>query len=365
MQKNILSISEESSVVGGGELSFIDVISGLVKNGSRLLVLVPASGEVETRLRSEGVETAVLEIPQMRPWHLINMLRSIFRGIALCKKHQAGLIYVNGTRSCLYGGLIGRIMGIPVVWHCRITEKAYYDQLLHRLCTCIVTNSRATADRFSGQPQKKVKVVYNGLDINWLTDSLISAPEEIPVGQINILMLARVSMEKRHDLTLEAFESIAIENEHVHLYCVGGVDLNDQDLRSSLIATSRKSPFAARIHWIDAVEDIRPWLKAATIMVLPSDYESFGRVLIEAMACGVPVLASQVGGVPEIITDGVDGLMFPAGDAEALTGAIRQVLTDDELKQRLINGGLKRANDFSLDAHVHSMSAVFNDLIVG
>ncbi len=360
MQKNILAVSDHGELTGGGEHSFIDLMVWLKNNGFTLLALVPFSGDVEKRLIHEGIWTELLFLPRMRPWRLFAVITVFLKGMGICRKNKIDIIYANGSRACLYWGCIGRILHIPVVWHCRIASpEPFFDAVLCGLSTCIVANSRATANRFKCRAEK-IKLVYNGLDIKWLQNRNVDLPEEINPEHINLLILARLSRWKRHDLALRAFERIAAGNDRVNLYCVGGVDRSDPTWRDELIHMSRTSRFCERIHWIDAVGDVRPWLRAATILLLPSDNEPFGRVIVEAMACSVPVVATRGGGVPEIITEGINGLMVPCGDADAMAGAIERILVDDDLRQRLIDAGLKRARDFSMEALVQSMAAVFN-----
>jgi glycosyltransferase involved in cell wall biosynthesis len=107
------------------------------------------------------------------------------------------------------------------------------------------------------------------------------------------------------------------------------------------------------------VEDVRPWYKAASVLLLPSDNEPFGRVLVEAMACGVPVIAMRSGGVPEIVRDGQDG--FLVRDLSEMVEALSKVLRDEGLRNRLGRSGKERAQIFNLDAHVRGVVKVFEE----
>lgn len=360
--KKILAISENGDLIGGGELSFIDLAAWLGKSGYSVFALVPSSGEVEKRLAAKGIRTETFHLPKMRPWYIFAVVRALTGGMELCRRNNIDIIYANGTRACLYWGCIGRILGIPVVWHCRIaTREPVRDFILCHLCSCVVANSMATANRFRCR-KEKIRLVYNGLDIEWLRNPLDARPAGVPPDADIILVLARVSRWKRHDLALRAFERIAAGDKHVHIYFVGDADRDDPGWRESLVRSGFMSVFFDRIHWIDAVDDIRPWLGVATVLLLPSDNEPFGRVIVESMAYGVPVVATSSGGVPEIVTDGVNGLLVPPGDADAMAESIRRVLKDPELRRRLIDAGQKRADDFSMEALVRNMTAVFNSL---
>ena len=109
--------------------------------------------------------------------------------------------------------------------------------------------------------------------------------------------------------------------------------------------------------------DVRPWFKAASVLILPSDDEPFGRVLVEAMALGVPVVATRSGGVPEIVRDKEDGLLVAPGRADEIAFAAKKILNDDSLRNRLGQAALKRAECFSLEKHVADMTRLFQETL--
>ena len=110
-----------------------------------------------------------------------------------------------------------------------------------------------------------------------------------------------------------------------------------------------------RIHWLGAVDDPRPWYRAAWVLVLASESESFGRVLVEAMGSGTPVIATTVGGIPEIVRDGQEGLLFSPGSSEQLANAIKKLLKEESLRMRLAQAAFRRADSFGLDLHIQNM----------
>jgi glycosyltransferase involved in cell wall biosynthesis len=346
-------------MLGGGEHSFVDLLSRMPA-GWEPLAAVPEKGDMWPRLEERKIPTTVVPLPAVRPWRTPEMLRSLKVLAALCRRHAPSLIYANGSRAALYAGIVGRLLGIPVLWHCRIAQRdPYLDPLLSPLSTCIVANSRATAKRFGHRFSKKVNVVYNGVDLAWLRQTGINKPEMLGVDWNILLMVARASKWKRHDLALSAFEQVAGTNPEVHLVCVGERDNLDPGWWRYLQDRSRESPFSSRIHWVGHADDIRPWYRAASLLLLPSDNEPFGRVLVEAMACGVPVVAARGGGVPEILREGQDGLLIAPGNAGQMAEAASRLLRDDLLRQWIIRSSLERAEVFSLDNHVKAMVEVF------
>ena len=98
-------------------------------------------------------------------------------------------------------------------------------------------------------------------------------------------------------------------------------------------------------------------------MALGSENESFGRVLVEAMACGLPIVATRVGGIPEIVREGKDGLLVAPGNTEEMAEAFLKLLKDGSLRDRLGKSGLERAEAFSMDLHVNRIIDIFEDAI--
>jgi glycosyltransferase involved in cell wall biosynthesis len=126
---------------------------------------------------------------------------------------------------------------------------------------------------------------------------------------------------------------------------------------------SYRSVFSDRIHWIGHVDDVRPWYRVAQVLVLPSINEPFGRVLVEAMSCGVPVIATNSGGVPEIVRHSQDGLLVAPEKDDAIAEALMEMLTDDALREGFGQSARERSESFSLDTHIAKMLYVFQDII--
>jgi glycosyltransferase involved in cell wall biosynthesis len=358
-----LAISNHGDLLGGGEHSFIEFLSHLVPPWKPVAV-VPQPGEVADRIEANRIDSVVIPLPSVRPWNIAAIIGSARSCAHVCKRVHAGLIYANGSRAAFYGGLLGRILEIPVVWHCRMTGRdIYLDPIITRLSNFIIANSRATAERFRGNSAGRVRVVYNGFDLPWLREKGLSNPDLVRPDWKVILMVSRISRWKRHDLALSAFELIASTDPHAHLVCVGEKDNLEPDWWEYLQQLSGRSPFSDRVHWIGRAEDIRPWYKSAHMLILPSDNEPFGRVLVEAMACGVPVIATRSGGVPEVVRGGVDGVLVAPGSAHEMSGQMLKLLRNETLRNRLSESGRKRAEDFGLEKHVDGMLRVFEEAL--
>lgn len=361
MIQRILAISNHGNMLGGGEYSFLDLLSHLPRHWD-ILVVVPQEGELAFKLRAKSIPVATLPLPALRPWLFHRTLNALRGYILIYKKYRPDLIYANGPRAVFYGGIPGRLMQIPAIWHCRVANQdSYLDWLLTRLSSRIIANSRATVRRFGPTLKDRVSVVHNGIDLQWLNEVTVGPAPLIQPDWKVILVVARISKWKRHDLALASFEEVGETIRDCHLVCLGAKDSNEPAWWEELQERSRCSPFSDRVHWIGKVDDVRPYYRAASVLLLPSDNEPFGRVLVEAMGSGLPVIATKGGGVPEIVRHGEDGLLVTPNSAGELTGALLRLLKDDNLRTRISETGRKRSETFSLHVHVERMVEIFED----
>ncbi len=355
-----LAISNHAAMIGGGEYSFSELLSKLPRSW-RPIAALPGEGELKDRLDRNGIETVIVPLHTIRTWKWPGVLKSCQNLTRLCRDVQPAFIYANGSRAALYAGLVGKILRLPVIWHCRITDKEFLDRVLTRLCTRVVVNSAATAARFPKRWQSKVHVVYNGLDLAWLNHPEVEKQHLVQKDGPIILVVARVSRWKRHELVLDAFESVATQIDNVQLVLIGGRDDHEPGWWDELQERSGKSQFAKQIHWVGHCTDVRPWYRSASVFALASDNESFGRVVVEAMASGVPVVATRSGGVPEIVRHNRDGLLVEPGSSRSMADALLRLLSNDDLRKQMGAAAKERALNFSLDRHVANMIRVFEE----
>ena len=363
MTKLVLAISNHGFMMGGGEHSFLELLCNL-NDPWNPLALIPEKGDLAERLTERQIKAEIIPLPPLRPWFLRTMLCTVKAYINLCRDLKTRLIYANGPRAAFYGGIAGRISGIPVIFHCRVIDRdPFLDFILGMVCTRIVVNSTATANRFRWHFRTKVKVIYNGVNIKWLQNYRLGKLEQIKDDWRVILVVARVSRWKRHDIAISAFEQVAQFDSTLHLVCVGDVDLHDPEWWDQLQARTTVSQFSDRIHWVGQVNDIRPWYHVSSVLVLASENEPFGRVLVEAMACGVPVVATKSGGIPEIVRHGNEGLLVKPGRAGEMAEAIKKIIENESLRKRLSESAENRSHFFSIEKHVSNMQDFFEQTL--
>jgi glycosyltransferase involved in cell wall biosynthesis len=360
----ILVVSNHGAIVGGGELSMLDLLRGLDRRRWAPGLVVPDDGAVAARGRDLGLPIHVVPLPTLRcPGYA--MLRSVRALGRLARTTGAGLIHANGSRAMMYGGLAGRSTGRPVIWHVRIAESdGVVDRALYALATGVIATSDAVTRRFC-RAAGKVRLVPNGIDLARFVprapSPVLRAALGVPSSSPLVLSIGRFVAEKGHRHLLEAAARIERTRPGVHWVLVGA-----GELEAALSREAQALGLASQVHFTGWRDDVPDVLAVADVFVLPSVNEGFGRVVVAAMAMARPVVATAVGGVPEIVRDGETGVLVPASDPRALADTVRSLLDDPARAARLGAAGRACAESrFSLTAHVDAVERVYTEVLGG
>jgi glycosyltransferase involved in cell wall biosynthesis len=362
----LLLMANFADVVGGGEESLLGLAASLDRRRLRVLGAAPGDGEVTARLRALGVPTTILPLPAIRPWLLPGALRALYRLRVLLASERVALVHAQGSRGALYAGLAGRGLGVLLVWHVRAADPdPRLDGLLARLAAAIVANSGATAARLLGRPRAtaKLAIVPNGVDLARF------APGPADLGLRESLGLdaytpvvgyfGRLEHGKGVDVLIDAAARLQGKLPPTVLLFVG-----DGPLHEALVARAAAAGLPAC--FAGHRDDVPALLRLCAVTVLPSREEAFGRVLIEAMATGVPVVASHVGGIPEVCIDGVTALLVPPEDVDALAVAIALTLTDEAATQARIQAARADVRGrFGQSAHAARFQELYTRVLEG
>ena len=208
-------------------------------------------------------------------------------------------------------------------------------------------------------PADRVRVIPPGIDLDAWTDRAEPVPEDLPDRYL--LYAGRIAPNKGLSGLFSALALIP-PSERIPLVLMG----RDWGERGRLEATARHLGIATDLLWlghVDSAPSYRAVFRRAAVFVLPSEWEAFGLVLLEAMAAGLPIVATAVGGVPEVLDAGKVGRLVPYGDPAALGEAIRSVLADPAAADRWRNSGLERVRSFTWERAVAAHRALYRELV--
>jgi L-malate glycosyltransferase len=192
-------------------------------------------------------------------------------------------------------------------------------------------------------------------------DTVRFAPAGLPKAANRTRVLVHVSNFRALKRTLDVVRIFAAVRTHVpaRLHFVG--EGPERPAAEALVASLG---LAADVRFLGEPADLPTLLQASDVFLLPSQSESFGLAALEAMACGVPVVASDVGGIPEVVADGVSGFLAPVGDVDRMADATRRLLTDDVLHDRLAKAARRRAEEhFRLQPAVDRYEALYRNTL--
>jgi glycosyltransferase involved in cell wall biosynthesis len=355
----LLLVANFADRLGGGEESLLTLARGLDRSRFRLHAVVPGEGAIAETLRRLGIPVAVLPMPPLRLQNLGGFTRAL-RGL----RHQAvawhiRLIHAHGSRVAVYAGLVARRLGIPLIWHVRIADRdRLLDPVLLRLSTRVIAISQAVKARFAGSRHLgKIQVIYNGVDLPyWSPAERVTASAAGPV----VLLVGRLSPEKGQATLLRAAPAV-LQKVPGTRFILLGADLDHEGRHLRLLA--RTLAVEGAVEFREWLGDPRAVFQEADVVVLPSRSEGFGRVLVEAACLGKPVVASRVGGIPEVVVDGVTGLLVPPENPAALAEAVVTLLRDPAIRARLGAAGRERAlAHFTASRHVEEVASVYEEL---
>ena len=353
---------EQQSWRGGAQCVLEEVLS-LVAGTYEPVVAFPQDGPFAEQLRRSGLEVLLLPLGNYRSGRkgvaetLAFGPRSLwcaFRLARIIKEKRMRCVYINGPRWLPAGVLAARLAGVPSLFHLHLCLTRRADILLtahaaaaaHRILACSQTAADVLLQahpRLAG----RLQVVYNPVPRHAsLTPKEAKAFPRL--GRTNgrdglvVGIVGRITPEKGHHRLLQAVSQLANRLDGLKVIVVGAPAPDcPEDARyfESLQAFAERACVTHMVEWAGRQTDLRACYARLDILAIPSTFgEGLPLVVLEAMQNGVPVLGSQIGGIPELVRDGVNGMLVPPGDVGALAAALRQFHDDPALRRRLRAG---------------------------
>lgn len=380
----ILFVSH-SPELNGAELWLLDTLRGLDRKRFEPILVLPGPGRFENAAKAAGIETARVPLvwwitEKHRRWRQ-PAARVLTRRSArllgrLIAERKPGLVFSNSA-AVAAGALAAGRAGLPHVWavhemlagplahlfHLR-GEKALAASILGRSCKVIV-NSKLCAGAFPASD--KIAVVPNGFRLKTRHAARAAAirtrlgvePGDPVLGVVGKLYAGKGQLE-----AVRAAEILAADFPRLRLAVVG--ESRDAAYEAELRTAAESAALRGRVVFEGWRDDLDDWLAAMDALLVPSVVESFGRAALEGMAAGTPVVAAAVGGLAEVVEDGVNGLLVPGRSPAKLAEAAARILRDPGLAASLTAGGRRIVeNRYSLEAQIRMVEDVLAACLAG
>jgi glycosyltransferase involved in cell wall biosynthesis len=286
------------------------------------------------------------------------------------KKYDVALVHTNGVRGTFYAGLAAMARRVPTIWHVRVLgsdDHLFEDKILYALVDRIIVVSKAVRSRFYwAKDQSKVRLIYNGVDLSQFSCEADTEKIRRSLGlkdQVVVGVVAQLVPSKGLDILIKAFRSVWDSEPRARLLVIGEEPDNQENYFKKLRYLVSTLGLTQQVTFLGYREDVSKIISICDIGVLSSLSEGFGRVLIEFMAAGKPVVGSAIGGIPEIVANGTSGFLVSPGDEKALTEAILRLLKDPHLSAQFGREGKKRADLlFNIADNVAQTQRVYREL---
>jgi glycosyltransferase involved in cell wall biosynthesis len=296
--------------------------------------------------------------------------------VRLVRRLRPDLIHGNSLNGALFASWAAGLTHTPLLWHMHdvLREDRLNRSLVRWLAARsarVVAVSQAVSQSLCrlGMPAGKLRVIYNGLRPDcWRVDARAAASARqawgIPADAVVFLHMGSLVRLKGQALFLDAAQACAATHPQAFFLLIGSpLGDHDADYAEAVVRRARNAGPAFR--YIPALDDPRQAYAAADVLALTSTWpEALGMVMLEAMACGKPVIASRLGGPLEIVEDGITGLLFEPGHVNELSVAFQTLMTRADLRQQMGAAGQRRfETHFTLERQVRGMLELYGELV--
>lgn len=372
---NVLHIHTLPIISGSGINTFLSM-RGINGNVFRVGLACAPGGPLLDLVRAENMEVITFD-KLVQPLNPIKDLLITLQLLNYLKKNKYHIVHTHNSKAGFIGRLSARLAGVPVVIH-TVHGFAFHDQepLWRR---ALFRNLERMASRWSdrmifiSQPlidwalrekickKDRIVKIYSGIDLHRFLpvtdDEKIRIRKKWDIGHdVPVIgIISKLWEGKGHQVLIKAFKEIKKDIREARLIIVGEGYLED-----SLRRYVKSIGMEDSVLFTGFQSDVSEILACFDMAVLPSFFEGMGRVLLEAMAMEKPVVASNVGGIPDLVKDGINGLLTNPGDVEELAHALKKILNNRSLALKMGKEGRKMVTlQFSAETMVNSLSHIY------
>ncbi|MFI2857944.1 glycosyltransferase family 4 protein [Paenibacillus sp. JSM ZJ436] len=379
-----IAFYNHTSMISGAEISLLLTARHLKQAQP---VLFAPEGELLDRARSLGLDVQPLPSYRARmtrnPLRLaVDLLGMLGAGWKLARqlRHSgAELVHANSIRAGIMAGSFRWLHRLPVVWHVRdLPPKGWMGRLIRwfasRSAQALIGISNPVLQEMKGQGrEERYHLVHNGVELQHLgleERQRLRVKVRHELGAANdvevLAIIGQIAPWKRQEDAIEAFSTLVQEGRNAVLWIVGEAKFRPENERylEQLQQRVQSLGLSSRVRFTGFRDDVLEICCGADLLLLCSKEEPFGRVVIEAMSQGTPVIGTYGGGVPEIIEHGQSGFMYETGNVPELIRYVRLTLDNPELWSRLSENGRQRAIDhFCITQTADKVEQVYHQLL--
>ena len=348
--------------VSGAERVLVNMVRGLDRSLYEPWVICPADGDLSRMIAAEGVpcvESPALSARfTLEPGLLVKAAVSLCRSVIFTRKAVSSLdpeiVHANTVRAGLVASLASIGTSRKVIWHVHdILPRHWLSGIIRLIAwmslrTQIIAVSHAVAQAFCRQLsfKNRVHVIHNGTDLTLFPlkkpgSSVLRKTFGVPEDAFVICAVGQICARKGLLELLSAFMQIHALAPQMQIVIAGKVVFpHEEKYFQSLLRVAASSEISGHVHFTGEIRDVSALLQTADLLVLNSHEEPFGLVLVEAMSSGTPVLATRVGGIPEIVKDSENGWLVERGDTAALAAKLLELSRNRDALQSVAHCAL-------------------------
>lgn len=365
-QYRILFSSISGQMVGGGQRSLLLLLEGLDRNRYKPFLICPDNGDLSKSANDLGLETWHIPMPSLKALKISVILKVI----KIVRENRIDLIHADSPRQAFYLGIAALLTGKPMLWHVRVgySQNPLFDYLLYLLSKRVITVSKAAADRFRYVPGKKKKIViiHNAVDPERFGPHIDGGQIRKALGLQNSIVVGtagQILPKKGQDLFIRAAAKVTKRcNNSVRFLVVGE---GERPFVDSLKREAEGLGIADLVTFTGFRKEMPQIMRAIDIFVLVSTYkEGLSRVIIEAMATGIPVIAFCVGGNIEVINSGINGYIVPTKSIDGVADAIVELVTDTRKRMEMGRNAREHiVKHFNLKTQVEKIQSIYKETL--
>ena len=387
---------DHTAKLSGGEIALARLLETIDRTAVDPWVILAEDGPLAARLRAIDIRVDIVPLSDSvldvrkdtiesgifgKVGLMFSVLTYGFKVAALLRTEPVDIIHTNSLKSDLYGILVSWICRVPLIWHIRDHIDVTYLPafavkmmrfLAARVPAFVIANSQSTLDQLHLAVAKPGAVVPSGVDPQGevVYDGIASrippvASDVESSGPLRIAIVGRLAKWKGQHIFLEAASKLIEDGIDAQFLLAGTAMFGEDDYVAELHAQVDRLGLQDKVVFLGQVDPIDAFLPTVSILVHASTSpEPFGQVVIEGMAAGIPVVATDGGGVKETVVHGETGLLVPMGNAQALADALMMLIDRPELRAKLSSKGRQRVlRHFTASITARKVERVYREVL--